>query len=236
VQNECLAHEGLGNGVSLRDVGRFRIEHTGEGEQGVALVLQRDTHRADAPHVLRLAGGEFRDDEVEQLSPRRQRRTGQGQNVVAQPLNKRSDVASELMGSGFSLSRTFQVGGKLVVWPPQAGASGLGLQHLAPRGGTLGEARQRVGEPVALVLDVEHVAMARRVAPGGPLPGAQALASIGDRVVGPQPLLGGIQQMYTPGVGITALLCRQEIAAGRLGIAPASTGVAPWKISSCRPT
>jgi hypothetical protein len=34
----------------------FGIEHAGEGEQVVALVLQRDAHRADAPRVLGLAG------------------------------------------------------------------------------------------------------------------------------------------------------------------------------------
>ncbi len=61
----------------------------------VALVLQRDAHPADASRVLGLAGREFRDDEVEQVSPRRQGRTGQGQNIVAQPLNERSDIAGE---------------------------------------------------------------------------------------------------------------------------------------------
>jgi len=42
VQQACLTHEGFGDGVGLRDVGQFRIEHAGEGEQVVALVLRRD--------------------------------------------------------------------------------------------------------------------------------------------------------------------------------------------------
>src|SRR4051812_1965288 len=60
---------------------------TPEGEQVIALVLQRDPHRADASRVLGLAGFQLRDDEVEQLSPRRQVRAGQGQDVVAQPMD-----------------------------------------------------------------------------------------------------------------------------------------------------
>ncbi len=68
------------------------------------------------------------------------------------------------------------------------------------------------------MLDVEHIAMARRVAPGGPLPGAQALPRIGDRIVRIEPLLGGIQQMHAPGVGVATLLRSQEITIRRLGI------------------
>jgi len=60
--------------------------------------------------------------------------------------------------------------------------------------------------------------VARRVAPGGPLPSAQALPGVGDRVVGPQSLRGGIQQMHAPGVGVTMLLCCQNVAVGRVGI------------------
>jgi hypothetical protein len=59
------------------------------------LVLQRDAHRADAPWVLGLAGREFLDDEVEQQLPGGQDWSGQGQNVMAQPLGERSDIAGE---------------------------------------------------------------------------------------------------------------------------------------------
>ena len=81
--------------MGARDAGQFGIEHAGEGEQVVALVLQGDAHRADAPRFLALAGHQLRDNEVEQLPPRRQVRAGQGQDVVAQPLDERSDVAGE---------------------------------------------------------------------------------------------------------------------------------------------
>jgi len=37
----------------------------------------------------------------------------------------------------------------------------------------------------------------------------------GDCIVGPQSLLGGVEQVHAPGVGITTLLCRQEIAIRR---------------------
>src|SRR4029453_6172999 len=74
---------------------QFALEQAGEGEQVVALVLQGDAHRADAPRVLGLAGHQLCNDEVEQLSPRRQVGAGQGQDVMAQPLDERSDVAGE---------------------------------------------------------------------------------------------------------------------------------------------
>jgi hypothetical protein len=56
-----------------------------------------------------------------------------------------------------------------------------------------------------------------RVTPGGLLPGAQALPGIGDRIVGLQPLLGSVEQMHTPGLGIAVLLRGQEVAIGRFG-------------------
>jgi hypothetical protein len=55
VQNAGFPHQGFGDALALRDSGKFAIKHTGEGEQVVALVLQRDTHRADAPCILWLA-------------------------------------------------------------------------------------------------------------------------------------------------------------------------------------
>jgi len=39
VQQARLAHDAFGDGVGLCDVSQLVIEHTGEGEQGVALVL-----------------------------------------------------------------------------------------------------------------------------------------------------------------------------------------------------
>ncbi len=218
VQHASFPHQGLGDGMGLRDVGQFLIEHAGEGEHGVALVLQRDPHRADAPRVLGLAGCEFLDDEVEQHLSRRQGRSGQRQNVMAQPLGERSDVAGQPMRLGLGLPRKRQLGGKPVAGRTLAGAADPGLQRLAPGRGALGEARQRVGEALALALDVEHVAMARRVAPGGPLPGAQALPGIGDRVVRIEPLLGGVQQVHAPGVGVAVALRRQQVAIRRRGI------------------
>jgi hypothetical protein len=53
-----------------------------------------------------------------------------------------------------------------------------------------------------------------------------------------QPLPGGVNQMHAPDVGVAMVCCRQQIAVSRVDAAstPASTGIAPWKSSSCRPT
>jgi hypothetical protein len=95
VQHAGLMHERLGDGVSARDGGQLGVENAGKGEQVVTLVLQRDAHRADASRVLGLTGHQLRDDEVEQLSLCGQVWTGQGENVMAQPLDERSDVTGE---------------------------------------------------------------------------------------------------------------------------------------------
>ena len=116
MQHAGVTHEGVCDGVNVSDVGQFGVEYAGEGEQGVALVLQGDLHRAEASCVLMLAGGKLGDDEVEQFSPGGQRRSGKGQNVVAQPLNKRSDVTGQQVRPSLVLPRKRQLGGKLVVW------------------------------------------------------------------------------------------------------------------------
>ncbi len=76
MQHAGVPHEGLRDGVSVRDRGQLVVKRAGEGEQVIALVLQRDAHRAEVSWVLGLAGGKLLDDEVEQLSPRCQGRAG----------------------------------------------------------------------------------------------------------------------------------------------------------------
>ena len=58
--------------------------------------------------------------------------------------------------------------------------------------------------------------MARELteAPGRPLPGPQALTRVGDRVVGPQPLLGGVEQVHAPGVRVATVLRRHVLDKG----------------------
>jgi hypothetical protein len=60
--------------------------------------------------------------------------------------------------------------------------------------------------------------MAGCVAPGGLLPGTQTSPRIGNRIVRIEPLLGGVEQMPTPGVGVAMGLGRQQITVSRLGI------------------
>ncbi len=52
--------------VWARDRGQLVVEHPGEGEQVVALVPQRDAHRADASRIPKFAARPLLDDEVEQ--------------------------------------------------------------------------------------------------------------------------------------------------------------------------
>src|ERR1700682_4378101 len=125
-----------------------------------------------------LASAQLLDDEVEQRLPRGEHRTRQRQNVMTEPLGERAQVARQLMRTGFHLTRQLQRGGEIAGRPTRAGPFDLDFELLGSRTRSPSEIAQRVGEPFALVLDMKHIAMARRVAPGGPLPGAQALSRI----------------------------------------------------------
>jgi hypothetical protein len=139
LQHANFPHQRLGNGEGARDHGQLGVEHTGKGEQVVSLVLQGDAHGADPSFVRGLAGGEFGDEEVEQLAPGCQVWAGQSQNVVAQPVQERADVTGEPVCLGFGLSRPVQLGGKVAVRDTLTGAADPGLQRLALRRRTLGE-------------------------------------------------------------------------------------------------
>ena len=65
--------------------------------------------------------------------------------------------------------------------------------------------------------DVKDIAMAGRIGPGRFLPGAQPLPGIGDRIIGVQSLLGGVEQMHAPGVGVAVFLRGQKVAVSRFG-------------------
>jgi hypothetical protein len=145
------------------------------------------------------------------------RPSGQRQNVVAQPLDEGADTAGQVTRSAFGLPCQRQFSDKSDLRSRLTRAAELGLQLLAPRRGTLGEPRQRVGEAFAPADDVKDIAMARRVAPSGLLPGAQTLPGIGDGIIGFQPLLSDVEQMHTPGVGVAVVLRGQKIAIGRFG-------------------
>ena len=101
--------------MGVCDGGQLGIEHAGEGEQVVALVLQRDTHWADASGMPGLALRQLLDEEVEQRLPGGQGWAGQGQNVMAQPLGERPDVAGQLMCLGLGLPGQRPLSGELVV-------------------------------------------------------------------------------------------------------------------------
>ena len=238
MQHEGLTHQRLGDGEGVCDVGQLGIEHAGKGEQVVALVLQGDPHRADAPRVLGLAGSEFGDKEVEQLAPGRQVRAGQSQDVMAQPVHEGADVAGELARLGFGLARTVQLGSTPVVWIALASTADPGPQCLAPRRGALGQAGQHVGQAFALALDVEHVAMVGYIAPGcPPLCPARRPCAASAMVWSGRRACAAASSRCTPQVSAlrrpSATRRQQKVD---WASTPASTGAAPWKTSSCKPT
>jgi hypothetical protein len=115
VQNAGFPNKRNGKLLRSCDGNQFVVKNTGEGEQIVALVLQRDAHRANPSCIFGLAARQFRDDEIEQHLPCRQGRTGQRQNVVAQPLDERSHVAGQPAGFGLGLPRQLQLDDKFII-------------------------------------------------------------------------------------------------------------------------
>jgi hypothetical protein len=67
------------------------------------------------------------------------------------------------------------------------------FKPLSPGGSPLSQTAQKIGQRLALVLNVEHVAMTRNVSQGYPLPGTQSRTCISDGIAGIEPLRFGIQ-------------------------------------------
>ena len=89
--------------MSACDRSQLVVEHAGEREQVVALVLQRDAYWADATRIGKLPPTELYGDEIENFITNFQVRTGQGQNIVGEPGDERSDVAGKRMRCCFGL-------------------------------------------------------------------------------------------------------------------------------------
>uniref|UniRef100_UPI001589ED68 hypothetical protein n=1 Tax=Burkholderia ambifaria TaxID=152480 RepID=UPI001589ED68 len=218
MQQACGAHGLVGHAASLGDRREFAVKYASEREQIIALVLQRHAQRADAAQIEPLALTQLLDDEVEQRLALGQRWPGQRQDVVTEPLGERADVARQGLRPRFSLARPAQ---PLAVVPGAATAARpaqLRLELQALRACPHGQPLQCVGERLTLALDVEHIAMAGRLAPSDPLSGAQPLGRIGNRVCGCETLLCGLEQVHAPGVAITMVLGDQQVTVGRICI------------------
>jgi hypothetical protein len=73
----------------------------------------------------------------------------------------------------------------------------------------LGHAGQHVGQALALLQNVKHIAMAGLVLPDKGLTRTQSRALISDQVVRVESLVTSVQQVNGPGIGI-AVLCSSE--------------------------
>jgi hypothetical protein len=104
MQNAGFPTKRKGKLLHSCDGNQFVVKNTGEGEQIVALVLQRDAPGGSAVH-LRARGAPIprrRNRTVSAVSPGP---TGQRENVVAQPLDERPHVAGQPAGFGLGLPR-----------------------------------------------------------------------------------------------------------------------------------
>ena len=112
MQQAHLAHKRLSHVMRLGDAHPFAVEHAGEREQGVALVVRRDPHRAHATHVLMPSFVQLGRDEVEHRLAHGHLGPGQRQHVVAQPMAERAHVARQRLRPGRLLARTIELLGQ----------------------------------------------------------------------------------------------------------------------------
>ena len=99
--------------MGARERGQLVIQYAGEGKQIVALVLQRNGHRADATRIVGLAPAKLGDDEVKQIFSDLKPGTGQRQDVVGEPCRERLDVAGKRMRCCFGLQGERDPDGKV---------------------------------------------------------------------------------------------------------------------------
>jgi len=114
---------------------------------GTALVLRFATDPIQhalwagvAGYFLGLATHQLLDDEIKQQLPRGQSRSGQRQDIMAQPLGEHPDVAGEPNRLCLGLPGQCHLSGQFVVWILTASTVELGLQRLTPGHGTFREA------------------------------------------------------------------------------------------------
>ncbi len=211
-------------------------QHTGEREQIVSLVLQGSPEYSDACWILCFALKHFGNDEVEQGFACHEIRTGERQDVALEPLNEGAQFGGQLMRAALILPQRFKRRCEETILAAAEGIGQTCFGRLACRADAARDATPDVRQCPALLDDVKHVTVARRVGPRGFLARAHTSAGVGNRVVGIQSLRLQIEQVGGPGVTIAMRFGGEQVAVGRSDIDAGEDGLRTVDSSSCRPT
>jgi len=192
------------------------IEQLGEGKEVIPLVFEAASHRADAMLAEGLECGELGKHEAVELFASRIVRPGQTEDVFPHPLFKRVHILGQLEELGLVGSCKGQFLRELVAVGLLPGLVHLVLKDFPDADGASGTALQEGAQSTKLLQAMEYVPMTRHIGPRQSLPGSQSRARIRDNPVGMESLLFQIQQVNSPGNGISVILTGQEIAVARV--------------------
>jgi hypothetical protein len=189
-------------------------QRPGKREQVVTLVLKRNTHGPDALLVQVLAPQQLGSDKVVQFQPDGQTRTGELQYVTAQPLREFLNVFGQVRCLQLGVPCHAQLAGQCISGTVLFGGIHLQFHVTALGSSTLGHAGQYIGQALALLQNVKHIAKAGLVLPNNDLTGAQSRALVSYQIVRIKSLVTGVKQVNGPGIGIAVLCSSEQITVG----------------------
>lgn len=150
----------------------FILKQNGESEQRVTLVLQFAAERSNTVRAKGFAGAQFADDEVVEFAAGGQRRTGSGEDVVAEPIAQDAHVAVDGESLGRLVTSEQDRPGEGIATGADASAEHFVFQGFELGGGGLGAALEVEAEFSEFAFGMEDIAMAGDGRPGLGLTGA----------------------------------------------------------------
>ncbi|MFL9937401.1 hypothetical protein P0D88_52945 [Paraburkholderia sp. RL18-103-BIB-C] len=145
---------------------------------------------------------QFGDHEIEQGFACGELRTGKRQDVALEPMDEGLQIGGQYVGPRFIATQPFERGVEEAVVAASAGIGPTLLECHAFGAGATGDPGPQIHQRPALLQDMKHIAVTRRIGPGRFLAGTQPGAGVGNRVIGSQSLRLQIQQMDGPGIAI----------------------------------
>lgn len=144
---------------------------------------------------------------------------------MLEPLNEGAQIGGQLMRPALIVPKRFKRRREEAILAASEGIGQTCFGGLACRAGAARDATPDVCQCPALLDEVKHVTVARRVGPRGFLARAQTGAGVGNRVVGIQSLRLQIERVDGPGVAIAMRFGSEQVAVGRSDIDAGENGL-----------
>ena len=220
LQTQEFAERALGDLKACGEFGKIGVELGGEAEQLVAMVVEEGAERIEAVRTKRGAVAQLCDDEVEQVAAVGAGRTGQGEDILAEPIGQDANVVGQGDGLFFlglsepQLRRQALVGASVALLV----GGGSALEFVGVRDGFVGLIFQSGHDGENILQSVEDIAPARRVGKGQVAARAQSGAEVGDEGLGVEAALVQFEEADAPGDAVAMIFLAEQEAVGGRGI------------------